>query len=258
MRDVSRPSSIGTSPSATRSPRVSATRTPSRPNGVRGWADRVAEVLATAHRRLRLRQPRDPRPDPAADHRRADRAGDRARPDLITIYGGGNDLIRPRCDVDALGELYDDAIGSWPRPARPSGSSPRSTRAVAGRSHGSAAVRDLQRARARDRRTTRCRRPRLLADASRAPGAHVVRGSPPSRAARAPGRGHRGARHPRRPARAGPVRSRPAPSARPPSVRQARRPRVGGRTRFRGSNAASPGGRRATGSRAKRPTLEPI
>jgi lysophospholipase L1-like esterase len=33
------------------------------------------------------------------------------RPDLITVYAGGNDLIRPRCDVDALSELYDDAVG---------------------------------------------------------------------------------------------------------------------------------------------------
>ena len=33
-------------------------------------------------------------------------------PDLITIYAGGNDLIRPRCDVDALGELYDEAVGT--------------------------------------------------------------------------------------------------------------------------------------------------
>ena len=33
-------------------------------------------------------------------------------PDLVTVYAGGNDLIRPRCDVDALGEVYDDAIGT--------------------------------------------------------------------------------------------------------------------------------------------------
>ncbi|MGG7377562.1 GDSL-type esterase/lipase family protein, partial [Escherichia coli] len=32
-------------------------------------------------------------------------------PDLVTIYAGGNDLIRPRCDVDALGEVYDEAVG---------------------------------------------------------------------------------------------------------------------------------------------------
>ena len=32
-------------------------------------------------------------------------------PDLITVYASGNDLIRPRCDVDALGEVYDEAIG---------------------------------------------------------------------------------------------------------------------------------------------------
>ena len=32
-------------------------------------------------------------------------------PDLVTIYAGGNDLLRPRFDVDALGEVYDEAIG---------------------------------------------------------------------------------------------------------------------------------------------------
>jgi lysophospholipase L1-like esterase len=32
-------------------------------------------------------------------------------PDLVTIYAGGNDLIRPWVDVDALGEAYDEAIG---------------------------------------------------------------------------------------------------------------------------------------------------
>ena len=52
---------------------------PRLPNGVRGWADRVAEVLAQ-HRdaRLRLRQPRDPRPQAGRDPRRAGRAGARA------------------------------------------------------------------------------------------------------------------------------------------------------------------------------------
>jgi lysophospholipase L1-like esterase len=82
----------------------------SRPNGLRGWADRVAEVLAAgsddfgyanlAIRGRTLRRILAEQIEPAIA----------LRPDLVTIYAGGNDLIRPRCDVDALGELYDDAI----------------------------------------------------------------------------------------------------------------------------------------------------
>lgn len=83
----------------------------SRPNGVRGWADRVAEVLATRtddfrYANLAVRGRTLPRIlaeqlEPAIG----------LEPDLVTIYAGGNDLIRPRCDVDALGEAYDEAIG---------------------------------------------------------------------------------------------------------------------------------------------------
>ena len=32
-------------------------------------------------------------------------------PDLVTIHGGGNDVLRPRVDIDALARTYDDAIG---------------------------------------------------------------------------------------------------------------------------------------------------
>jgi lysophospholipase L1-like esterase len=82
-----------------------------RPNGVRGWADRVAEVLArrtddfgyanmaVRGRTLRLILEQQLESALALD------------PDLVTIYAGGNDLIRPRCDVDALGEVYDEAVG---------------------------------------------------------------------------------------------------------------------------------------------------
>jgi lysophospholipase L1-like esterase len=83
----------------------------SRPNGVRGWADRVAEVLAThtddfgyaniAIRGRTMQRILDEQLEPAIA----------LDPDLVTIYAGGNDLIRPRCDVDALVEAYDGAIG---------------------------------------------------------------------------------------------------------------------------------------------------
>ena len=32
-------------------------------------------------------------------------------PDLVTIHGGGNDVLRPRVDLDALAAAYDEAIG---------------------------------------------------------------------------------------------------------------------------------------------------
>jgi lysophospholipase L1-like esterase len=83
---------------------------PARPNGVRGWADRVAEVLATTaddfgYANLAVRG-RTMRPILAQQLEPAIAMA----PDLVTVYAGGNDLIRPRCDVDALAELYDDAV----------------------------------------------------------------------------------------------------------------------------------------------------
>jgi len=83
---------------------------PTRPNGVRGWADRVAEVLAAADPQFRyanlairgrkLPQILDEQLEPALA----------LEPDLVTIYAGGNDLLRPRVDIDALMERYDDAV----------------------------------------------------------------------------------------------------------------------------------------------------
>ena len=83
---------------------------PARPNGVRGWADRVAEHLATLDADLRyanlairgrkLPAILDEQLQPALD----------LRPDLVTIHGGGNDVLRPRVDLDALAARYDEAI----------------------------------------------------------------------------------------------------------------------------------------------------
>lgn len=83
---------------------------PSRPNGVRGWADRVAEVLAArspdfryanlAVRGRKLPQIIAEQIAPAID----------LEPDLVTIYGGGNDILRPSVDIDALAIAYDEAI----------------------------------------------------------------------------------------------------------------------------------------------------
>ncbi|MFC4003346.1 SGNH/GDSL hydrolase family protein [Prauserella oleivorans] len=84
---------------------------PAYPNGVRGWADRVAEQLATqqpalAYANLAVRGRLLPQVlaeqlDPAL----------RMRPDLVTLYAGGNDLMRPKVDIDALAESYDEAVG---------------------------------------------------------------------------------------------------------------------------------------------------
>jgi lysophospholipase L1-like esterase len=84
---------------------------PTRPNGLRGWADRVAEVLATqtddfgyanlAIRGRKLGPIIEEQLEPALA----------LRPDLITIHGGGNDVLRPRVDLDALATTYDDAVG---------------------------------------------------------------------------------------------------------------------------------------------------
>ncbi|GAB2862201.1 SGNH/GDSL hydrolase family protein [Actinoallomurus bryophytorum] len=77
--------------------------------GYRGWADRLAAHLAAADGDLRyanlavrgrlLRQV-------VADQ--VPRAIE-LRPDLISFSAGGNDLLRPRTDPDALAEVVEDA-----------------------------------------------------------------------------------------------------------------------------------------------------
>ncbi|GAW52027.1 MULTISPECIES: SGNH/GDSL hydrolase family protein [unclassified Nocardioides] len=84
---------------------------PARPHGLRGWADRVAEVLATqsddfgyanlAIRGRKLPAILDEQLEPALA----------LRPDLVTIYAGANDILRPKVDIDAIVERYDEALG---------------------------------------------------------------------------------------------------------------------------------------------------
>lgn len=84
---------------------------PTRPNGLRGWADRVAYALAgmddeftyanLAIRGRKLPQIIDEQVDAAIA----------LGPDLVTIHGGGNDILRPKVDIDALAHRYDEAIG---------------------------------------------------------------------------------------------------------------------------------------------------
>lgn len=84
---------------------------PNLPNGVRGWADRVAEELARSRpdfeyanlaiRGRLLQQIVDEQLEPAIA----------LQPDLVTISAGGNDLIRPGGDPDALAARLDEVVG---------------------------------------------------------------------------------------------------------------------------------------------------
>ena len=84
---------------------------PARPNGLRGWADRVAEVLAgSSHdfgyanfavRGRKLARILDDQVEAALS----------LEPDLVTSYAGANDILRPRVDIDTLAAAYDEAVG---------------------------------------------------------------------------------------------------------------------------------------------------
>lgn len=89
-------------------------RDPDRPNGLRGWADRVAEVLAVraadagedfgyanlAIRGRKLVPVLEEQVDPAIA----------LEPDLVTLYAGANDIVRPKVDLDALAVAYDEGV----------------------------------------------------------------------------------------------------------------------------------------------------
>jgi lysophospholipase L1-like esterase len=79
------------------------------PNGVRGWADRVAAVLADddfAYANLAIRG-RQLLPILAEQIEPALKL----EPDLVSIYAGANDVLRPRIDIDRLVGAYDLALG---------------------------------------------------------------------------------------------------------------------------------------------------
>ena len=83
---------------------------PTRPNGVRGWADRVAEQLCAADpgfgyanlaiRGKKLRQIMAEQVDAAVE----------LKPTLVSIYAGANDILRARIDIDDLLSEYDDGV----------------------------------------------------------------------------------------------------------------------------------------------------
>jgi len=83
---------------------------PNAPGGNRGWADRVAEVLAAqvddfAYANLAVRGKRIAQI--VADQVEQAVA---LRPDLISICAGGNDVIRPGTDPDDIAPQLDDAV----------------------------------------------------------------------------------------------------------------------------------------------------
>ncbi len=88
---------------------------PQLPNGVRGWADRVAEVLARNAREdgeefgyanLAIRGRK-------LDAILAEQVAPAIalRPDLVSVYAGGNDILRPKVSIDALVARYGEAVG---------------------------------------------------------------------------------------------------------------------------------------------------
>jgi lysophospholipase L1-like esterase len=83
---------------------------PVRPDTYAGWADRLAALLAThteeltyanlAVRGRKLSDVAGPQLDAALA----------LQPDLVSIVGGGNDILRPRADIDALASTLDAAV----------------------------------------------------------------------------------------------------------------------------------------------------
>lgn len=83
---------------------------PASPGGYRGWADRVAEVLAGsvadfAYANLAVRGKLIPQI--VADQVEPALA---LSPDLVTVCAGGNDVIRPGTDPDEIAEQLEDAV----------------------------------------------------------------------------------------------------------------------------------------------------
>ncbi|MCT7657926.1 SGNH/GDSL hydrolase family protein [Mycobacterium deserti] len=83
-----------------------------RANGLRGWADRVAEVLAATNPQMQYANLAVR--GRTMDEILADQVQTAAmlEPDLVTIYAGMNDLLSVRTDIDAMMARYADALKS--------------------------------------------------------------------------------------------------------------------------------------------------
>jgi lysophospholipase L1-like esterase len=79
-------------------------------SGYLGWADRFAEMLAAQQPGLRYANLA------VRGKMLGEVAGEQVpraiamAPDLVSLAAGGNDLLRPRGDPDALAEAFDDAV----------------------------------------------------------------------------------------------------------------------------------------------------
>jgi lysophospholipase L1-like esterase len=81
-------------------------------NSFRGWADRFADMLSVQQPGLRyanLAVRGKLLGEVAAEQ--VPRAIEMA-PDLVSIAAGGNDILRPGTDPDALAEVFDDCVAS--------------------------------------------------------------------------------------------------------------------------------------------------
>ena len=88
------------------------------PNGVRGWADRVAKQLSKRDRaweyaNLAVRS----RVLDDVVATQLDRALD-LQPTLVSFFAGGNDILRLRSDMDDLMARYEAAVKDRKKPAR--------------------------------------------------------------------------------------------------------------------------------------------
>ena len=191
-------SSAGTSPSATRSPRASATPTPRDPTACAAGPTGSRRSWPAARRTSAT--PTWPSAGASCTRSSPSSSSPRwpSRPDLVTSYAGANDILRPRVDIDALAAAYDEAVGRLVDSGAtvvlftafdPGGSAIYRPRARA--------VRALHRGRPRDRRAARDPARRLLADA-RVPRLGLLGHRPDApRSGRPPAHGHAGPRRPR-------------------------------------------------------------
>ncbi len=83
---------------------------PARPNGVRGWADRFAEVLAGVQPGLHYANLAIRGRKMASILDEQVGAAVEMAPDLVSIYAGGNDILRAKVDVDAVVSSYADGL----------------------------------------------------------------------------------------------------------------------------------------------------